>query len=99
MSRELFDGRFGEWQEAVGGNNSRVVGDAEDGDIIRFLAEFLTEYKRGPHKWWPLRTGQASGSAELAKHYYNIGQKLVSLYLGTCSTCEEKRLQRPSESS
>ena len=37
MSRELFDERFREWQEAVSGNNSRVVGDAEHGDIIRFL--------------------------------------------------------------
>ena len=37
MSRELFDERFWEWQEAVSGNNSRVVGDAEQGDIIRFL--------------------------------------------------------------
>lgn len=137
MSRELFYERFREWEEAVSGNNSRVVQDAEHGDIIRFLMDArpveerpLTSKER---RWMAtyhvvdygvaqklLRKGSelevvkksdifdriheahTSGGhcgrdklrAEFVKHYYNIGQKLVSLYLGTCSTCEEKR-KRP----
>ena len=36
MSHELFDERFRDWEEALSGNNSRVVEDAEHGDVIRF---------------------------------------------------------------
>lgn len=38
--------------------------------------------------------GRDKLKSELAKKFYNISQKVISIYLGTCSTCEEKR-KRP----
>lgn len=38
--------------------------------------------------------GRDKIQAELSKKFYNISQQVVALYLGTCSTCEEKR-KRP----